>query len=46
MRKQGSPNGGDAVSDAQSMAQLRALRRDDSSVVDIVVSCSYVYFVC
>jgi hypothetical protein len=41
MRKQTSP-GDESVSDAQLAAQLRALRRDDPGVVEILVSCSYV----
>ena len=33
----------DKVHDVQSVAQLRALRRDDSSISEVLLSCSYVF---
>jgi hypothetical protein len=45
MRKQNS-HGDESVSDTQIVAQLRALRRDDPNVTEILVSCSYVYMSC
>lgn len=42
MRKQGSIPQHESVSDVQSLAQLRALRRDDSSIAEVILTCSYV----
>lgn len=45
--RQSYPGGpaGYEVDDAQQAAQLRAMRREDASVVDVRLSCSYVYFI-
>ena len=41
MRNQESFTPYNKVSDVQNAAQIRALRRDDSSINEILLSCSY-----
>ena len=43
-RKSNAQHEADAIAEAQHAAQVRAMRKEDSSVTDVVFVCSYVVF--